>query len=137
MKKLLMTLVGMICMTAAMADDVYPYLTIESADGNTTSIGAKGLTLTADDQGSLIATNSEETKTFNLSDLAKMYFSGSNETNTLKGDVNRDGKVDISDIVAIINVIASGEENKTADVNADTTVDISDIVAVINIIAGQ
>ncbi len=53
------------------------------------------------------------------------------------GDVNRDGTVDISDIVAIINVIASGEENKTADVNADTTVDISDIVAVINIIAGQ
>jgi len=53
------------------------------------------------------------------------------------GDVNRDGTVDISDIVAIINVIASGEDNKMADVNDDTTVDISDIVAVINIIAGQ
>ena len=136
MKKLLMTLVGMICMTAAMADDVYPYLTIESADGNTTSIGAKGLTLTADDQGSLIAANSEETKTFTLSDLAKMYFSGSNETNTLKGDVNRDGKVDISDIVAIINQIAGTATYADADVNNDKGVDISDIVAVINIIAG-
>lgn len=52
------------------------------------------------------------------------------------GDVNKDGVVDISDIVAIINVIAAGEENKTADVNNDNTVDISDIVAVINVIAG-
>ena len=55
----------------------------------------------------------------------------------LKGDVNNDAAVDISDIVAIINVIASGESSEIADVNNDQTVDISDIVAVINIIANK
>ena len=55
----------------------------------------------------------------------------------VKGDVNEDGKVDISDIVAIINQIAGTATYKNADVNADGNVDISDIVAVINIIAEQ
>ncbi len=55
-----------------------------------------------------------------------------------KGDVNQDGKVDISDIVAVINTIAGDTTYKsTADVNEDTNIDISDIVAIINIIAGQ
>ena len=52
-----------------------------------------------------------------------------------KGDVNTDDKVDISDIVAIINQIAGTASYENADVNADEKVDISDIVAVINIIA--
>ena len=55
----------------------------------------------------------------------------------LKGDVNRDGKVDISDIVAIINQIAGTALYENADVNEDNKVDISDIVAVINEIAGK
>ena len=55
----------------------------------------------------------------------------------LEGDVNGDNNVDISDIVAIINMIAAGEKAKVADINDDGDVDISDIVGVINIIAGQ
>lgn len=55
-----------------------------------------------------------------------------------KGDVNLDGNVDISDIVAVINTIAGDTTYKaTADVNADSNIDISDIVAIINIIAGM
>ena len=54
----------------------------------------------------------------------------------LAGDVNRDGKVDISDVVAIINTMAGNTTFlDTADVNSDKTVDISDVVAVINIMA--
>lgn len=56
---------------------------------------------------------------------------------TKKGDVNEDDKVDISDIVAVINQIAGTATYKNADVNGDEKVDISDIVAIINIIAGQ
>ena len=55
------------------------------------------------------------------------------------GDVNADNKVDISDVVAIINVIA-GNGNfafEKVDINHDEKVDISDVVAVINIIAGN
>ena len=54
----------------------------------------------------------------------------------LKGDVNEDGNVDISDIVAVINQIAGTATYRYADVNEDEKVDISDIVAIINIIAG-
>jgi hypothetical protein len=54
---------------------------------------------------------------------------------TKPGDVNEDDKVDISDIVAIINNIAGTATYAHADVNGDEKVDISDIVAVINIIA--
>ena len=54
-----------------------------------------------------------------------------------KGDVNRDGQVDISDIVAIVNQIAGKATYEDADVNEDGSVDISDIVAVVNIIAGR
>ena len=54
-----------------------------------------------------------------------------------KGDVNRDGRVDISDVVATINTIAGDNTYKaTADVNEDNSVNISDIVLIINIIAG-
>lgn len=54
-----------------------------------------------------------------------------------KGDVNEDGNVDISDIVAVINQIAGTASYKYADVNEDKNVDISDIVAIINTIAGS
>ena len=50
-------------------------------------------------------------------------------------DVNSDNIIDISDIVAVINVIAGTDSNEKADVNGDGTADISDIVAVINSIA--
>ncbi len=53
------------------------------------------------------------------------------------GDVNEDGNVDISDVVAVINTIAGNMTyGLTADVNSDNNIDISDIVAIINIIAG-
>ena len=52
------------------------------------------------------------------------------------GDVTGDGKVDISDVVAVINNIAGLATFKYADINSDTKIDITDIVDIINIIAG-
>ena len=54
----------------------------------------------------------------------------------LPGDVNGDEKVDISDVVAIINQMAGAATWDKADVNGDEKVDISDVVAVINLMAG-
>lgn len=55
-----------------------------------------------------------------------------------KGDVNGDTKVDISDVVAIINTMAGDTKFAgTSDVNGDGKTDISDVVMVINIMAGQ
>lgn len=67
----------------------------------------------------------------------KILFSDNNASSVNKGDVNEDGNVDISDIVAVINQIAGTAKYANADVNEDNNIDISDIVAIINIIAGQ
>ena len=66
-----------------------------------------------------------------------IYISDVHLERSLIGDVNEDGQVDISDIVAVINQIAGTAQYPKADVNADDKVDISDIVAIINIIAAQ
>jgi hypothetical protein len=53
-----------------------------------------------------------------------------------KGDVNHDGKGDISDIVAVINTMAGNTKYLgSANVNEDDNIDISDVVSIINIIA--
>ena len=57
---------------------------------------------------------------------------------TLTCDVNLDGKVDISDVVAVINTMAGDNKFRaTADVNGDDSIDISDVVAIINYMAGN
>ena len=56
----------------------------------------------------------------------------------LRGDINLDGKVDISDVVALVNVILNDSDfNDREDVNGDGNVDISDVVVLVNIILGQ
>ena len=60
------------------------------------------------------------------------------DTEGLKGDVNQDGKVNVGDIMAIINIMAGqGGNNAKADVNGDGNVNVGDIMAVINIMAGK
>ena len=52
-------------------------------------------------------------------------------------DVNKDGIVNISDVVAEINTMAGDNTYKaTADVNGDGERNISDVVAIINVMAG-
>ena len=58
----------------------------------------------------------------------------------LPGDVNGDNKIDVGDIMAVINYMAgqtAGITLKTADVNGDSKVDVGDIMAIINIMANQ
>ena len=55
---------------------------------------------------------------------------------TIAGDVNGDGVVNISDINALIEEILSGAYTAAGDVNNDKDVNISDINAIISIILG-
>ena len=57
---------------------------------------------------------------------------------TLVGDVNNDGKVNVSDVTKLINMILGvvPMSQTRADVNADGKVNVSDITALINIILG-
>ncbi|MBQ4139240.1 MAG: dockerin type I repeat-containing protein, partial [Muribaculaceae bacterium] len=56
-----------------------------------------------------------------------------------KGDVNRDGSVNVSDVTALINMILGSiqKDEEVADVNEDTQVNVSDVTALINIILGS
>ena len=66
-----------------------------------------------------------------------------NEPQTIKGDVNGDGTVDVADISAIIDIMAGAPNSSlltppsSADVNNDGTVDVADISAVIDIMAAN
>ena len=52
-------------------------------------------------------------------------------------DLNGDGKIDIADAVAILNIMAVSEYIADADLNHDQKVDIADFVGVLNIMAAQ
>ena len=59
------------------------------------------------------------------------YFTAKNAG--LRGDVNGDGKVNISDVTALINLLLAGNTPpSTADCNQDGKVNISDVTALIN-----
>ena len=56
----------------------------------------------------------------------------------LLGDVNGDGRVNVSDVSALINMILglTPMDKTRADVNGDGRVNVSDVTALINIILG-
>ena len=59
------------------------------------------------------------------------------KSTAIKGDVNHDGKVNVGDIMAVINIMAAGGNNMDGDVNEDKKVNVGDIMAIINIMANQ
>lgn len=48
------------------------------------------------------------------------------------GDVNEDGKINVSDVMATVNVINSGKYDERADVNSDGKVTITDVMTIVN-----
>ena len=60
------------------------------------------------------------------------------KTPVIPGDVSGDGKVNVSDVTVLINMILGiiDTDDQSADVNGDGKVNVSDITALINIILG-
>ena len=52
--------------------------------------------------------------------------------------MNRDGKVNVSDVTALVNMILGviTKDEETADVNKDGKINVSDVTALVNIILG-
>ena len=71
-------------------------------------------------------------------DLNAMTVVFTKENELLKGDVNRDGKVNVSDVTALVNMILGviTKDEESADVNHDGKINVSDVTALINIILG-
>jgi len=50
------------------------------------------------------------------------------------GDLNMDGIINILDVIALVNVVLSGDQNEMADLNSDGMINILDIILLVNII---
>ena len=57
---------------------------------------------------------------------------------TIVGDVNKDGKVSIADVTALVNIILSkADATDKADVNGDGQISVADVTTLVNIILGR
>jgi len=111
--------------------DKYDYLNFESSNGTTQQLTATGLVIKFVD-GNLVADNGSEQTTIALTSLNRMFFT---KKDKIIGDVNGDNAVNVGDIMAIINTMATNTYDEDADVNGDKAVNVGDIMAVINIMA--
>lgn len=138
MKKLFFVLLAVMACVNATAT-TYGYLRVKKADGTEKALPTDGLKLTYNN-GQMVATRSSESTTFALSTLSSMYFSdnGTSDATTLVGDVNQDGKVDVTDVTTLINMILGNVDvdATVADLNGDQDVNVSDVTELINIILG-
>jgi hypothetical protein len=80
MRRLFLFLMGATFFSSMKADGEFPYLTFVGSDGTVTSLGVESLEMTVTEDGNLVAVNSDGSKTFTLTSLAKMYFSTGDES---------------------------------------------------------
>jgi len=94
--------------------------------------------ISSDYNSVVFSSSSMDFRTF-LPKTTFTYEGGSVEPEFLRGDVNQDKQVNISDVTVLINLILSGDEAPaSADCNLDTNVNISDVTVLINyILSGQ
>ena len=53
---------------------------------------------------------------------------------TINGDFNQDGILNVVDVVSIINLVLTNQYNEVADVNSDNLLNVVDIVILVNLI---
>ena len=74
----------------------------------------------------------------NLSNAEKNYIRNIIAENypepQLLGDVNEDGLINVLDIISVVNLILTSQNNEIADMNSDGQVDVLDIVSIVNLI---
>jgi hypothetical protein len=69
------------------------------------------------------------------------YISLSVENQSLMGDVNGDGAIDISDVLCVVDYILGKKvepfDASVADLNTDQAIDISDVLLIVDVILGK
>ena len=139
MKKTIITmLIALVAMIASA--ETYNYLKFTKTNGSTVTYSAQGLKLTYDNTN-VTVTNVDGTATIALAEVQDMYFSNEAGSNPLRGDVDNDGQVTISDVTSLIDYIlngyAPGVDATSADVDLDGEVSIGDITVLIDYILNE
>lgn len=137
MKKTIITmLIALVAMVASA--DTYSYLKFTRTDGSTVTYSVEGIKLTYDDTNVTI-TNVDGTASLPLAQVQNMEFTNDagSSTTVIRGDVNGDGSVNISDVSRLINYLQGGDVEivqAAANCNGDNDVNISDVTMLINFI---
>ena len=137
MKRVCMAVIAALFAVTAMADDEFGLYIVTKSDTTTTNVTTLQK-ITFSNGNVVVQTTDGASTSTTMADINKMYFDYIVEEQPkpwLLGDVNEDGVVNISDVVAVINVMAGAATYPHANVNEDDNVDISDVVLVINIMA--
>jgi len=109
------------------------YMNFVFNQGGTTAGEHQTVDVTAVKQSSVFEISSQTNK-YEVTDVTDIYLP---LLQGIKGDVNGDGSVNITDINIIIGMILSGSGDSQGDINGDGNVNISDVNTVISIIMGQ
>ena len=95
------------------------------------------ISLTFDDYQAIRIMGGDYTLTLNLEDMTLVI----TRSTYLKGDVDGNGKVDVTDVNIVVNIILGKDSadnyDGRADVNGVDGVDVSDVNAIVNIILGK
>ena len=127
-------LIALVAMVASA--ETYNYLKFTKTNGSTVTYSVEGLKLTYDDSN-VYVTNAETTATIALADVQDMYFSNEAGGSTfMRGDVNNDGFVTITDVTTLINYLltndATGVNVEAANCDQEGDVTIADVTSLIN-----
>ena len=134
MKKTIITmLIALVAMVASA--ETYNYLKFTKTNGTTVTYSVEGLKLTYDNNN-VYVTNAESTATIALAEVQDMYFSNEAGGNTLLGDVNGDGLVNVTDVTlligAVVNEDYSGIIFNNGDMNGDGVLTVTDVTMLIS-----
>lgn len=119
-----------------------------SYSGDALTLTADNFVVTTDGQSALVVKNVEDLGHGNyrvaIGATSPDFKNGElytiNMTHSIRGDVDGDGKVDVSDVNLVVNIIlgkAQFADYPNADVDGNGSVDVSDVNAVVNIILGK
>ena len=76
-----------------------------------------------------------------MSNTSQFSLTGKASDTFMLGDVNCDGKVDVSDVSTLVSKILGEEPTQfnpdAANVNADQVLDVSDVTSLVSIILAQ
>ena len=115
--------------------ETYNYLKFTKTNGSTATYSVEGLKLTYDNTNVTI-TNVDGTATIALAEVQDMYFSNEPGSTSKRGDVNRDGLIDIDDITTLIDYVLNGAgtgvDLEAANCNMTGGIDIDDVTTLIN-----
>ena len=128
-------------MAVTVMADGYTHLKVVSKSGAEKTVKTDRLKITFQN-GNIVASNSEGTTTQSLSNTSFMLFTNDGSTTELlRGDINGDSMVDVTDVSCLIDVVLGKAQASDfpgeCNLNSDQNIDVTDVSILIDIVLGK